>query len=92
MGALIGAGGWFWFTRALVESRWFPGQEVSRPALAGFAAVMVTAALGFHALLEGRGTRATFLAVILIGIAPVLIGSVIAAANRSSCPTIQFVR
>lgn len=43
------------FTRALVESRWFPGHEVPLRTLGFFMAVMLVGGLGFHALLEAKG-------------------------------------
>lgn len=80
--ALLGAGGWFIFARAVVESRWFPGLEVPLlPAAGAFALVFLAGGLGFHALLEGRGARATVLAVVFVGVVPVLVGAVIATIS-----------
>lgn len=79
--ALAGAGGWFIFTRAVVESRWFPGHEVPLQVLGYFSIVMVSAGLGFHALLEAKGTKVVGLAVIFIGVVPLMIGTILAVSN-----------
>jgi hypothetical protein len=75
--ALAGACGWFIFTRALVESRWFPGHEVPLGTLGYFMLVMLACGLGFQALLETKGGKLVGLAAILVGVAPVMVGAVI---------------
>ncbi len=75
--ALAGAAGWYGFTRGLVESRWFPGQDVPVSMLGYFTAVMLAGGFAFQALLELRGGRAVGLAVILAGVAPVMVGAVL---------------
>lgn len=75
--ALAGAAGWFIFTRALVESRWFPGHFVPLSTLGYFAATLMGCALGFQALLEARGGRIVGLLAILVGVAPLMLGSVL---------------
>ncbi len=87
--ALAGAVGWFLFTRALVESHWFPGHSVPVHILAYFAAVMLTAALGFHALLEAKGGRVVGLVAIFIGVVPLMAGVVFGALNnRMATPAV----
>lgn len=81
--ALAGAGGWFVFTQALVESRWFPGHEVLLQVLGFFAVVMLSGGLGFHALLEAKDGRVVGLAVIFVGIVPLMIGAVFTATKNS---------
>ena len=75
--AIAGAGGWYLFTQALVESRWFPGHQVSLRTLGYFLAVMITGAVGFQALLEAKGGRAIGLAAILLGVLPIMVGTVL---------------
>jgi hypothetical protein len=77
--AIAGAVGWYLFTRALVESRWFPGHGVPLSTLGYFVAVMLAAGLGFQVLLETRGGRAIGLATIVFGVAPIMIGAVMFA-------------
>lgn len=81
--ALIGAGGWFWFTRALVESRWFPGHQVPPHLFACFAAVMLAAGVGFQVVLEAKGGRFVGLMLILVGVVPIMAGAVIGPLNDS---------
>jgi len=81
-----GAGGWFLFTRALIESRWFPGHAVPLPVLGVFGCVMLSAGLGFHALLEARGGRVVGLAAILVGALPLMVAAVIGAISDRFLP------
>lgn len=75
--ALAGAGGWFYFTRELVESRWFPGAHLPLTTLLFFAAVMISGGIAFQALLEARGGRALGLAAIFVGVVPIMAGAVL---------------
>lgn len=84
--ALAGAVGWFLFTRALVESRWFPGHTVPLPVLGYFAAVMLTAGIGFQALLEAKGARVFGLASIFVGAVPIMAGAVLGAISERMVP------
>jgi hypothetical protein len=78
---VIGATGWHVFSKAVVESHWFPGQELQWHAPWAFLLVMLTGGIGFHAILEGKGGRAAGLAVILLGIVPLMVGSIVAIIN-----------
>jgi hypothetical protein len=89
--ALAGAGGWFVFTQALVESRWFPGHEVPLQVFGFFTVVMLSGGLGFHALLEAKGGRVVGLAVILVGIVPLMIGAVLSASNDRLIPAAAWL-
>ncbi len=84
--ALAGAAGWFLFTRALVESRWFLGHGVPLSTLGYFTAVMITGGVGFQALLEAKGGRVVGLAVILVGAVPVMAGAVLGAIGDRTIP------
>lgn len=89
--ALAGAGGWFIFTQALVESRWFPGHDVPLQVLGFFTIAMLSSGLGFHALLEAKGGRIVGLAVILVGIVPLMIGAVLSATNDRLIPVAAWL-
>ena len=89
--ALAGAVGWFIFTRALVESRWFPGHEVPLQVLGYFTVVMLTGGLGFHALLEAKGGRIVGLAAIFVGIVPLMVGAVVSASNNRLIPAASWL-
>jgi hypothetical protein len=80
--SLAGAGGWFLFTRGLVESRWFPGHEVPAGVFGLFAAVMLSAGVGYQALLEARGGRFVGLMAIFVGVVPIMIGAVMAVSEN----------
>ena len=89
--ALAGACGWFVFTRAVVESRWFPGQVVPWTVLVFFMGVMLTGGLGFHALLEAKGERVVGLAIIFVGIVPIMIGSILSVSNVRLWPAASWL-
>ncbi len=80
--AIAGAAGWFMFSRALVESHWFPGYSLPLRDLGFFIMVMVTGGVGFQALLEQKGGRTVGLLVILIGVVPILLGVVFGITER----------
>ena len=77
----FGSGGWFLFSRAVIESRWFPGSEMPMVALGAFALVFFAGGLGFQALLEGKGARVAGLAAIFVGVVPIMVGAVLATID-----------
>jgi len=81
---LAGAVGWFLFTRALVESVWFPGHAVPLSVLGYFTAVMLGGGVGFQVLLETKGVRVLGLAVILAGAVPIMTGAVLGVIKGMS--------
>ena len=84
--ALAGAGGWFLFTRALVESRWFPGHEVPWSVFGCFVAVLFGCGVGFQVLLESKGGRFVGLAAIFIGVVPLMVGAVLVPISERMIP------
>lgn len=84
--ALAGAAGWFLFTQALVESRWFPGHDVPLGILGYFAAITLTSSIGCQSILEAKGGRALGLAVIFIGVVPILAGTVLGTISDRMIP------
>jgi hypothetical protein len=78
----IGGVGWYLFAREVVESHWFPGQELAPYALWAFLLVLATGGMGFHSILEGRGGRSAGITVIFIGVVPIMAGSVVAIINN----------
>ena len=89
--ALAGAAGWFLFTRALVESRWFPGQQVPLGVLGYFTAVLFAGGVGWQALLEAKGARVVGLTAILVGVVPLMIGAVCSVISDRLIPTAAWV-
>ena len=86
---MLGTGGWFCFSKSILESHWFSGREMPLTALPAFALVLASGGFGFQAGLERQGRRAVGLAVILVGILPVMIGIVLAAtSNHLAIPAI----
>ena len=83
----MGAVGWHTFATELVDSRWFAGLEVPNLAIGAFLLVVATAGVGFHALLEGRGPRAAGMAVIFIGVVPVMVGAVLGTMDFDALST-----
>jgi len=89
--ALSGAGGWFLFTRALVESRWFPGHGVPIEIFGYFAAVLFAGGVGMQVLMEWKGGRVIFLVAILLGVVPIMIGAILSVINDSMMPLAAWV-
>lgn len=89
--ALAGAVGWFIFTRALVESRWFRGHQVPLRVLAFFTAIMLSAGIGLQALLEAKGRRVIALATIFIGVVPLMAGVVLGSISDRLIPAAAWV-
>jgi len=89
--AIVGAAGWFVFTRALVESRWFPGLTVPLQTFGVFAAVMFAGGVGYQALLEAKGARFANLVSILAGAVPVLAGAVLGTLSDRMIPAAAWL-
>lgn len=89
--ALAGAAGWFVFTRALVESRWYPGHVVPLETLGFFAAVMLGCSIGFQALLETKGGRVVGLTAIFAGVVPIMVGAVLGPINDRLIPAASWL-
>ena len=79
--AVAGAAGWWIFTRAVIESRWFPGQVIPTHLPATYALVLLGGGLGFQALLEWQGARVVGLCAILIGVVPLLLSAIAGAID-----------
>ncbi len=60
-------------------------------AIWAFGLVLTTAGFGFHALLEGKGSRTATLLMILCGAAPVLFGIVLAVSSKGLMPLAIWV-
>lgn len=89
--ALAGSAGWFLFTRALVESRWFPGHVVPIGTFGFFAAVILTGGVGFQCLLEAKGGRVVGLVAIFAGAVPVMTGAVLGALSDRMLPAATWL-
>jgi hypothetical protein len=79
--AAIGAATWTIFAQALINSHWYAGQSLPAHTPWTFGLVLLAAGLSFHALLEGWGGKRVFLAVIFLGVAPLMVGAILGAAS-----------
>lgn len=77
----VASAGWYIFARELMQSAWFAGVSLPRYTPWAFGLAMATASLGFHALLETWGARRVFLAVVFLGIAPLMAGATLAGSG-----------
>lgn len=79
--SIVAALGWYIFTCELIESHWFPGHRVGMELLGIYTIVMLATGLGFQNLLQWKGGRALGLAVIFIGVVPIMTGSIMATIS-----------
>lgn len=84
--AAIGGAGWFAFARGTLESHWFPEQSVPLMLLAGYCGLLAAITLACQSLLETRGTKMTFLAAIVIGVVPLMVGSILCIVSEALYP------
>ena len=84
--SIVGAGGWYGFTRALVESRWFPGHELSWSVFALFSAVLLAIGMGAQVLLEAKGGRVVGIVAIFMGVIPIMVGAVLSMIGDRLIP------
>jgi hypothetical protein len=85
---LVGAGAaaWYWFERSILGAHWFDskmlggGNEILA-ALRIFLVLGLTL-LAFHAMLEARGGKRPFLAVIFLGVVPLMAAMVVQLGHR----------
>ena len=89
--AIAGGVSWFIFTEALIESRWYPGHEVTTSTLLFFIGVMLGAGVGYQALLELKGGRTVALAAILGGAVPLMAGTVLGLVSDRLSPVAAWI-
>ncbi len=80
---VAGAAAWAWFTRSVFKSEWF-GNDPGPVTFGIFLAALAPPVIGFHALLESRGGNRPFLAVVFLGVVPLLASAVILASANST--------
>ncbi|NJM38694.1 MAG: hypothetical protein HC845_12970 [Akkermansiaceae bacterium] len=89
--SLAGAIGWYIFTQGLMESHWFPGHDLAWSVLVFYILVMLSSSLGLQTLLEAKGGRAVVLMIILIGVMPLMIGTVLSVSNNRLIPAAAWI-
>lgn len=89
--SIAGAAGWFLFTRALVESRWFPGHFVPISVFGYYAAVLFGCGMGFQVLMELKGGRSIKMAAIIVGVLPLMLGSTLLPIGKQLFPAASWL-
>lgn len=77
-----GTASWTWFTRSVLGSHWFHSADPGWLVFPVFLAVLAPAVLGLHSLIEAKGGKWPFLAVVFIGIVPILASLIVLASSR----------
>ena len=80
--------GWYLFAQAILDSRWYPGQELSIIALPAMAMIALTGGWALQALLETRGRKAAGLALIFVGVIPVMLAIIMGVSGGLVSPAV----
>ncbi len=89
--SLAGAIGWYIFTQGIMESHWFPGHDLPCSVLIFYIFVMLSGSLGLQTLLEAKGGRAMMLMIILIGVAPLMVGTILSVSSDRLIPAAVWI-
>jgi hypothetical protein len=84
------AASWSWFTHSVLSSHWFkaaPGTWL----FPIFLGILAPFTLGLHALLEMRGGKWPFLAILFLGVVPMLAALVVLASSRGELPSAAVI-
>jgi hypothetical protein len=73
---VIGGVGWFLFAHMIIESRWYPGHFAPPEAGGWLLLAIITCGMLHHLVLEAKGPRVLFLAVIFIAIVPLMLAAI----------------
>jgi hypothetical protein len=90
-----GAAAWYWFQRSILGAHWFDEKMIGSGSQ--FAAtlriflVLGLTLLAFHAMLESRGGKRPFLAVIFLGIVPLMAAMIVQLGNREVSNTAMSI-
>jgi len=82
----LGVTGWFVFSQAVLDSRWFPGMDLPAITLPAMILITVVGSLVFQAMLEVYGRKPTGVVAIFGGLIPVML-SVLMAVNSKQLTT-----
>lgn len=80
--SLCGGTGWYLFTHALLESRWFPGHHAGPQILVIHCLILFAVTGSLQALLDAQGGRAVVMGLIFIGVLPLMAGAIIAGLDN----------
>ncbi|MGJ8696957.1 MAG: hypothetical protein ACSHYF_11605 [Verrucomicrobiaceae bacterium] len=83
--AMVGIGfvGWVSFAKELINSRWFPEYELSVAAPVVILITLFSAGILFQTVWESKGKKFTGMMVILVGVVPVMLGTILAVTDES---------
>ena len=76
--SLGGGIGWYLFTRALLESHWFPGHHADLGVLIIDCLILMAVTGSLQALWDAEGGRVVGMAVLFVGALPLMAGAIIA--------------
>ena len=94
---LIAAGtiAWYGFQRSILGSHWFSelmaGTENPLLSAGRFFVVLALTVLTFHGMLETKGGKRPFLAVIFIGIVPIMMAMIVQLGHREVSTTALWI-
>jgi hypothetical protein len=80
--SLCGGTGWYLFTHALLESRWFPGHHAGLQILIIHCLIVFAVTGSLQALLDAQGGRAVGMGLLFIGVLPLMAGAIIASIDN----------
>jgi hypothetical protein len=80
--SLCGGIGWYLFTHALLESRWFPGHHAGLHILIILCLILFAVTGSLQALLDAQGGRAVGMGLLFIGVLPLMAGAIIASIDN----------
>lgn len=82
--SLCGGTGWYLFTHALLESRWFPGHHAGLHILIIHCLILFAVTGSLQALLDAQGGRAVGMGLLFIGVLPLMAGAIIGSIDNDS--------
>ena len=92
---IAGTAAWYGFQRSILGSHWFTDimQGAGNPLLAAGRVLVVLAltVLTFHAMLEARGGRPPFLAVVFVGIVPIMAAMILQIGQHQVSDTALWI-
>jgi hypothetical protein len=80
--SLCGGTGWYLFTHALLESRWFPGHHAGLHILIIHCLILLAVTGSLQALLDAQGGRAVGMGLLFIGVLPLMAGAIIGSIDN----------
>jgi len=80
--SICGGTGWYLFTHALLESRWFPGHHAGLHILIIHCLILFAVTGSLQALLDAQGGRAVGMGLLFIGVLPLMAGAIIGSIDN----------